>query len=313
MSDFQSYYSARIQRIERVLEDLLPRLLLTTIHHSPLKRFHEVLRYSVLGAGKRLRPLLVYAVGESLNQPLTSLDAMAAAVELIHCYSLIHDDLPAMDNDDLRRGKPTTHKAFDEPTAILAGDALQCLAFEILSDAKLNPVAAEQQIAMIRCLAQKSGRQGMVQGQVLDMGYSIDPSGEQAVLDLKTLCKIPLKKTGALIEAAVLGGLFGTPYYSQYAQPLKKYARYLGLCFQIQDDILDVIESSESLGKKTQKDAAHNKPTFVSQMGLEKAQDLVGKLRIKALDSIRDLKTEKTILKDLVLFFIRDFKNSIFS
>ena len=221
------------------------------------------MRYSVLGGGKRMRPLLVYASGHLLGAPLEHLDAAAMAVELIHAYSLVHDDLPAMDDDALRRGKPTTHIAFDEATAILAGDALQTRAFGLLADA---PLPATLRVACLQTLAHASGASGMCGGQALD----IDATGQQQTL--AALTRMHALKTGALIRAAVrMGALCGQAHEPQLAQ-LDSFADALGLAFQVRDDILDVEASSEQLGKTAGKDQAQDKSTFPALLGMDGAK-----------------------------------------
>ena len=227
------------------------------------QRLHQAMRYAALGGGKRMRPLLVRAAGHLFDADQALLDAPATAVELIHCYSLVHDDLPAMDDDDLRRGRPTTHIAFDEATAILAGDALQTRAFEVLADAPLPPALA---LACLRTLADASGATGMCGGQALD----IDATGHMQPLD--DLKRMHALKTGALIRAAVrMGALCGGADAAQLAR-LDTFANTLGLAFQVRDDILDVEASSEQLGKTAGKDAAQDKSTFPALLGMDGAK-----------------------------------------
>src|SRR5271170_2204561 len=257
-------YQARVQGVlDRVLPgaDLVPQ------------RLHAAQRYAVLSGGKRLRPLLVYCTGEALLVPIESLDAPAAAVELIHSYSLVHDDLPAMDNDDLRRGQPTTHRAFDEGTAILVGDALQVLAFEILAQSGSDDLICASRLKMIQILANASGTAGMAGGQALDL------AAVGRVLDLQELEAMHRLKTGALIRASVLLGAACAPDLSVAEwEALDGYSQDIGLAFQIQDDILDIEGSTQDLGKTTGADAARAKPTYPSILGLEpakaRAQDL---------------------------------------
>ncbi len=247
------------QRINSVLENIIAERRVA----MPEKLF-DAMNYSVLDAGKRLRPALTYAVGEALKVPLDILDAPAAALELIHCYSLVHDDLPAMDDDDLRRGKPTTHIAFDEATAILVGDALQALAFEVLAQApQLTPM---QRIEMIRVLSRAAGVNGMVAGQMRDI------LATNTLLTEKELRELHQQKTGALIEAAVaLGGIASTQTSEKTLHTLDVYAAHLGLAFQIQDDILDVTQPSTTLGKPQGSDVRNGKTTFVQLLGLAEA------------------------------------------
>ncbi len=241
---------------------------------SPLARLVEAMRYAALGPGKRVRPFLVYASGELAGADAAALDAPACALEMIHAYSLVHDDLPAMDDDDLRRGRPTCHRAFDEATAILVGDALQTRAFELLAEAP--GLAEKTRIAMITTLARAAGSQGMVGGQAIDLAAI----GQRP--DLAALERMHRMKTGALIEASViLGALAGNPDEAMLER-LTRYARAIGLAFQVRDDILDVTADSQTLGKTQGKDASHAKPTYVSLLGLDAAQALAGKLRDEA-------------------------------
>ncbi|HEV8694925.1 MAG TPA: (2E,6E)-farnesyl diphosphate synthase [Lysobacter sp.] len=224
------------------------------------QRLHAAMQHAVLLGGKRMRPLLVYASGALFKANETALDAPAAAVELIHAYSLVHDDLPAMDDDALRRGQPTVHVAFDEATAILAGDALQSLAFEVLAETQ---VADSVRVALLRTLSQASGVAGMCGGQALDF----DATGTK--LTLEQLERMHALKTGALIRAAVrMGALCGNAGDADL-QRLDRYAVALGLAFQVRDDILDVEGDSATLGKTAGKDAAQDKPTFPALIGLD--------------------------------------------
>ena len=252
-----------LERTEEQLQDALPDPELAP------QRLHQAMRYAALGGGKRMRPMLVYATGYLFGADEARLDAAAVAVEFIHAYSLVHDDLPAMDDDDLRRGRPTTHIAFDEATAILAGDALQTRAFEILAGAWMPPTLA---LNCIQTLAGASGAAGMCGGQALD----IDATGQQQSLD--DLKRMHAMKTGALIRAAVrMGALCGEASDAQLAQ-LDSFADTLGLAFQVRDDILDVEASSEQLGKTAGKDQAQDKSTFPSLLGMEGAKATLAEL-----------------------------------
>ena len=234
------------QRIEKVLDEYL------TLPDCGTARLREAMRYSVLGGGKRLRPLLVYTAGESLGAPLEQLDAGAAAVELVHVYSLVHDDLPAMDDDDLRRGRPTCHRAFDEATAMLAGDALQALAFGVLARPQRN-LAPQSQLAMLQLLAAAAGTAGMAGGQAIDLesvGHGLTP---EAVENMHA------RKTGALIQGSVLIGAAGASLTAGAEhEALRHYGADIGLAFQIQDDILDVEGDPGMLGKTIGADAARS-------------------------------------------------------
>jgi geranylgeranyl pyrophosphate synthase len=251
------------------------------------------MRYSALGGGKRLRPTLVYTAGTALGASPEALDDPAAAVELIHVYSLVHDDLPAMDDDDLRRGRPSCHRAFDEATAILAGDALQALAFELLAGkavdgrgraAVRDPDEAQRRLAMCRLLAQGIGTAGMAGGQAIDL----EAVGRR--LDLAALQDMHRRKTGALIETSVLmgaaaAGVFEGPVHAA----LREYGSAIGLAFQIQDDILDVTGTTASIGKIAGADAAHDKPTYTSLMGLEGARAEAAAQHARALAALAPL------------------------
>jgi farnesyl diphosphate synthase len=239
------------------------------------------MRYAVMNGGKRLRPSLVYAAGRTGDAEEPALDAAAAAVELIHGYSLIHDDLPAMDDDDLRRGKPTCHKVYGDAEAILAGDALQALAFRALAHGDLGCVTAERRLRMIEILTQAAGSRGMVGGQ------SIDHNSVGKTLTLAELEDMHVHKTGALIRASVLLGALCIPGLDEGAyQTLDRYGQYIGLAFQIQDDILDVTGSTEALGKTAGADEALNKPTYVSLMGLNAARDRARELHDSAVECL---------------------------
>jgi len=252
----ESAFAAWRVRIEAVLERALP-----LADHSP-RRLHGAMRHAVLDGGKRMRPLLVYAAGTAFGADVTVLDAPAAAVELIHAYSLVHDDLPAMDDDSLRRGKPTVHVAFDEATAILAGDALQSLAFELLTQA---PTDDARRVAMLRELAIAAGAAGMCGGQALD----IDATGNAASMALAELQRLHALKTGALLRASVRLGALAAGVDAPALQRLDRFADALGLGFQIRDDLLDVEGDSVALGKTAGKDAAQDKATFPALIGLE--------------------------------------------
>lgn len=279
-NEFKSYITQHISHVELFLKDFLK----LTSELEPTLPFYEALNYSVFNGGKRLRPLLVYAIGEALETPLERLHAPAAAVELIHCFSLVHDDLPAMDNDDFRRGKPTCHKAFDEATAILVGDALQSLAFELLSDPQFNPVSPEKQIKMIQVLSKATGVQGMVGGQALDIGYA----GSNSIETLKTLHQ---KKTGSLITASILLGYYASgKNHETLFSGLKQFGDLIGLAFQVQDDILDVEGSFDIIGKTPGKDAKNEKLTFPHLIGLEQSKKFKQELNERAIDTLQSLK-----------------------
>ncbi len=276
--EFRRFLSDCQLRVEGVLNRFLPA---EQTHPAAL---HGAMRYSILGGGKRVRPLLVYAAGQSLGADAAALDAAACAVECIHAYSLVHDDLPAMDDDALRRGKPTCHKAFGEATAILAGDALQALAFQVLAHAHMGKLRAEHRVRMIELLAQAAGSRGMVGGQALDL------AAMGTDLDIAQLEDMHVHKTGALIRAAVLLGAYCAEDLQDAARSaLDHYGRYIGLAFQIQDDILDVTGSTEELGKQAGADRALNKPTYPALLGLNGARQRASELHQAALDCIAGL------------------------
>lgn len=266
------------QRTEAALDRWLPPASML-----PTK-MHEAMRYASLGGGKRIRPLLVYAAGHALGTAPETLDGAVAAVELIHVYSLIHDDLPAMDDDDLRRGKPTCHRAFDEATAILAGDAMQALAFHILATAPEFACRAETRLGMIETLAQAAGSRGMAGGQAIDL----DAVGRE--LSIAELENMHIHKTGALIRASVrLGALAGDGAEDAALEALDRYAKCIGLAFQIRDDILDVEGETETLGKTQGADIARGKPTFPSLLGMSEAKMRAQTLCEEALEAIAGL------------------------
>lgn len=253
-------------RVEQALDHWLPPAA-----QAPA-RLHEAMRYAVLGGGKRIRPLLIYATGELLGVPATELDGPAAAVEMVHAYSLVHDDLPAMDNDDLRRGRPTCHIAFDDATAILAGDALQVLAFEVLTrDPAMTPDPAAR-LQMLALLAAASGSIGMAGGQALDLAApNLTTMGQR--LGQAELEQMHGAKTGALLGACVqLAACAATELAAEARAALSRYGAAVGLAFQIQDDILDVEGETGRLGKTSGADAARQKPTYPSVMGLAAAK-----------------------------------------
>ncbi|WP_226572232.1 (2E,6E)-farnesyl diphosphate synthase [Mangrovibacter yixingensis] len=245
------------------------------------------MEYGALLGGKRLRPFLVYATGKMLGMPLSVLDTPAAAIECIHAYSLIHDDLPAMDDDDLRRGQPTCHIRFGEATAILAGDALQTLAFSILSDTDMPGVSDSSRVAMLRELASASGAAGMCAGQALDL------EAEGKHVDLAALERIHRHKTGALIRAAVHLGALSAGEKGLAALPLlSQFSDNIGLAFQVQDDILDVIGDTATLGKRQGADIHLGKSTYPALLGLEQAQAWANELCSQALEALAGLRAQ---------------------
>ena len=280
-------------RLDAALLDTLPDPAVAP------QRLHAAMRHGVLNGGKRMRPLLVYATGAALGAADADLDAAAVAVELVHCYSLVHDDLPAMDDDALRRGQPTVHVAFDEATAILAGDALQALAFDVLARAPLPP---EQRVAMLAELARAAGVAGMCGGQALD----IDATGTwgtanagDANFHLADLERLHALKTGALLRCAVrLGALAGGASPAQ-RQALDAYADALGLAFQIKDDLLDIEGDAATLGKTAGKDAAQDKATFPALLGVDASRVRLAALAATMHDALAALDTDTGALAAL--------------
>ena len=262
MSDLARWRERADAALQRALPD----------PHSPPQRLHAAMRHAVLLGGKRMRPLLVYAAGSALGADADVLDAPAVAVELIHAYSLVHDDLPAMDDDALRRGQPTVHIAFDEATAVLAGDALQSLAFEVLADAD---VAATTRVELLRTLATASGAAGMCGGQALDLAAT----GNGGSLSVQALERLHSLKTGALIRAAVRMGALCGGARADELDALDRYAAALGLAFQVRDDILDIEGDSATLGKTAGKDVAQDKATFPALIGLDASRARLKELR----------------------------------
>ena len=260
-------------RMETALARLLPQ------EETIPARLHQAMRYASLGGGKRVRPLLTFAAGEISGAKPEHLEIASAAVELIHAYSLVHDDLPCMDDDVLRRGRPTCHVEYDEPTALLVGDSLQSQAFELLTRPELG--SAVRQLEMVRVLAHASGSCGMAGGQAIDL-ESVGKALEQPELEL-----MHALKTGALIRAAVLlGALCGESPEADTMALLDRFAKRAGLLFQVVDDILDCTASTATLGKTAGKDAAADKPTYVSLLGLERAREFADELRTQAVDAL---------------------------
>ncbi|HHM05884.1 MAG TPA: (2E,6E)-farnesyl diphosphate synthase [Gammaproteobacteria bacterium] len=280
-------------RVEQALEQRLPAESLAP------QTLHRAMRYSVLGGGKRVRPVLVYAAAEAAGAPLERADAAACAVELIHAYSLIHDDLPAMDDDDLRRGRPSCHRAFDEATAILAGDALQTLAFDLLARDPALDVAPSQRLAMIQTLATAAGATGMVGGQAMDL------AAVGQTLTLSQLETMHAHKTGALIRAAVrLGGLCHNGITPAELDKLERYACLIGLAFQVQDDILDVESDTATLGKRQGADQALNKPTFPALLGLEQAKQHARQLSAEAQSCLAPFGSRAETLRAIAAYIV---------
>jgi len=289
----KEYLTACQNRVERALDARLPN------DNILPKKLHEAMRYTVLNGGKRMRPLLTYATGKALGIAEDSLDGPACAVEFIHVYSLIHDDLPAMDDDDLRRGKPTCHVAYDEATAILTGDALQALAFETLANDSSITATATDRLKMIITLTNASGSQGMVGGQAIDL----ESVGNQ--LTLPELENMHIHKTGALIRASVNMAALSKPDLDPVVgKKLDRYAKCIGLSFQVKDDILDEESDTATLGKTQGKDKNNNKPTYPALLGLVGAKQKAQELHEQALESLSDFGSEADLLRDLSLYII---------
>ncbi|MDP1733770.1 MAG: polyprenyl synthetase family protein [Sulfuritalea sp.] len=289
--NFPTWMSAIQQRTESALDATLPSPGLAPA------RLHEAMRYSVLGGGKRVRPLLCHAAASLFDADPDVVDAPAIAVELIHAYSLVHDDLPCMDDDVLRRGKPTCHVQFDEATALLVGDALQTQAFQVLSN-RLAGVAAARQLEMLHLLAVASGSRGMAGGQAIDLAAV----GEQ--LTISELEFMHIRKTGALIRAAVLLGAHCGEAPPDALEHLGHFANRIGLLFQVVDDILDAEASTATLGKTAGKDAAQNKPTYVNFLGISEAKAMAGKLRQDAHGALAPFGESAARLHELTDFIV---------
>lgn len=286
-----AWMSERQRHIEAVLDAQLPARRLAP------ETLHEAMRYAALGGGKRVRALLVYATGELSGAATAPLDAAASAVELIHAYSLVHDDMPCMDDDMLRRGKPTVHVEFDEATALLVGDALQTQAFQALTTPGLI-AEASRQLKMVEVLARASGSRGMAGGQALDLA-AVGQDLEREELEF-----MHIHKTGALIRAAVqLGALCGTTDATGL-EALDRFAKTIGLLFQVVDDILDAEADTATLGKTAGKDAAHDKPTYVSLLGITEAKNLAEELRRDAhtaLNRFGPIASRLALLTDFIV------------
>lgn len=292
-NDFQDWARQRQMRMETVLDEFLPSPELAP------QRLHQAMRYVALDGGKRVRPLLAFAAGELSGAPLERVEAVAAAVELIHVYSLVHDDLPCMDNDDLRRGKPTCHVQFDEATALLVGDSLQSLAFQLVAERTIAH-SPSLQLEMVRLLALAAGSRGMAGGQAIDLD-SVGKTLNQTELEF-----MHIHKTGALIRAAVLlGAHCGNGIEPDQLDAVNHYAKCIGLAFQVVDDILDVEASTATLGKTAGKDAENNKPTYVSILGLAAARELAEELHRNALSALVEFGDRATRLVQLADFVLR--------
>ena len=297
MEEFSKQVLLYQQSVESALDLWLPDAVL------PPKSLHEAMRYSVLAEGKRIRPILLYATGQAFGVELTSLDGPACSVEIIHAYSLIHDDLPSMDNDDLRRGRPTCHKAFGEATAILAGDALQTLAFQILATDPNIKISDSQRLEMIRTLALASGSKGMAGGQAIDLAAV----GKK--LDITELENMHTHKTGALIKASVQIGALSTKNTNETLfTAISDYAKYIGIAFQVKDDILDIESDTSTLGKPQGSDVSMNKPTYPDLLGLDGAKEMASKLHHKAIKCLDVFDEKAKMLRQIADYIINRSK-----
>lgn len=284
-NSFQSWMKETQAKVEVALHQYLP-----STSTAPQK-LHEAMAYAVLDGGKRVRPLLVFAAGKLFDAPQELLSRAACAVEMIHAYSLVHDDMPCMDDDALRRGKPTVHKQYDEATALLVGDALQAQAFLVLSEAQ---ACADHKLPMLQLLAKASGSIGMCGGQAIDL------ASVGVALNLPELEQMHRLKTGALLRASVLlGAMSGKPLSADEVQALDQYSAAIGLAFQVVDDVLDATADSATLGKTAGKDAADNKPTYVSLLGLEASRQLADQLCHDAHQALSAFGASAQYLHDL--------------
>jgi len=290
-ADFQSWAAARQTRIEAVLEQVLP------LSRIAPARLHAAMRYAVLGAGKRVRPLLAFAAGELTRADPERVVIAGAAVELIHAYSLVHDDLPCMDDDVLRRGKPTCHVEYDEATALLVGDALQSVAFQLLGEYRLSDDPADQ-LDMIKLLATAAGSRGMAGGQAIDL----ESVGKK--LSVPELELMHIHKTGALIRASALLGAKCGKADERALTAVDTFAKHIGLAFQVVDDVLDAEAPTATLGKTAGKDAQQNKPTYVSALGLTDSKAFAEELRQDALRALAPLGEGALRLRQLADFIV---------
>lgn len=293
MPDWQIAQQRYQERVNQKLENRLQKL------SNIAPKLKQAMQYGLLIGGKRIRPFLVYATGEMLGAKLEDLDACATALECIHAFSLIHDDLPAMDDDALRRGKPTCHIAFDEATAILAGDALQTLAFEILANDTLPENSVDKRIALLRILTQATGYEGMCGGQAMDMDAT------DTAITLEQLENLQHRKTGALIKAAMQMAYVVSPLESEeVSHRLATYGRATGLAFQVQDDILDLVSDTEILGKPQGSDLASNKSTYPNLLGLGGAKAFAQELYQQALQALATLPYNTQVLESFAGYIV---------
>jgi farnesyl diphosphate synthase len=290
---FEALVLSHQNRVNQTLDHWLPPESINPIE------LHKAMRYSVLAPGKRVRPVLVYATASTLGLDLSLVDGIAAALEIIHAYSLIHDDLPAMDDDDLRRGRPTCHCAFDEATAILAGDALQALAFYVLSHDQTMTGDSRSRLKMIEKLSLFSGSRGMAGGQAIDL------AAVGRTLNIVELETMHIHKTGALIRTCIqLAALSSPDLSTENFDALDTYAKSIGLSFQIQDDILDVVGDTQTLGKPQGSDIERNKPTFPSIIGLDASREKAQDLHQNAINALSIFGEEADILRYISAWFV---------
>lgn len=287
-----AFLQNQLKLYQQRVQNELVSLLTSEQHPAVPERLLDAMRYATLNSGKRLRPALIYAVAESLNIPLTQVDKAACAIELIHSYSLVHDDLPAMDDDDLRRGQPTCHIQYDEATAILVGDAQQTLAFSILTESA--ELSAESRLEMIRLLSHAAGINGMIGGQMLDI------ASEGQNIELVRLEQLHTMKTGALIQAALLMGAAASPLYAEVKQALADLGKTIGLAFQVQDDILDIEGDTDTLGKPQGSDLQADKSTYPKLLGLEGAKRYRNQLIEQAQQQYQQLPFTNPFLVQLI-------------
>ena len=285
MSDFLKNYNEKKEIVEKYIESLFLR------ENFPQENLFEIMKYAVTNGGKRIRPVLMMASYGVFSENSEKVLPFCAAIELIHSYSLVHDDLPAMDNDSLRRGKPTCHVKFSHFGAILAGDALLNMAFEVMTE---NMTDFEKGIKAMKIIASASGAKGMCAGQMTDM--------EGSVTDFPALCDMCSQKTGALLEASVLSGAALGGASEETFQKLKEYSKLLGLIFQIKDDILDVTSTSDIMGKTVGSDEKNNKITFVSRYGLKKAIEITDKYKNKAVEILKSIDGDTVFLQELTKY-----------
>jgi len=290
---FEQWVSHAQSHIEHVLEQNIPS------HELVPNKLHEAMRYAVLGGGKRIRALLAYATGEFFNVSQATIDIPASAVELIHAFSLVHDDMPCMDDDDLRRGKPSTHKQFDDATALLAGDALQSLAFELIASTKLT-LDADQKNQLIHTLAYATGSRGMAGGQSIDLESTGVPLNQTQLEQMHQL------KTGALIQASIMMGAHCANHPEQAKlKAVQAYSNAIGLAFQVVDDILDAEADTETLGKTAGKDAENNKSTYVTILGLNAAKKFADELHQIAITSLSNYHQEADALRGIANLILK--------